>query len=153
VALRELPVDPLRLKVASPLFDSEVRRSNDHALITLVGELDTSTAGTLYELLAQLAAEGVRHIALNLAQLTFIDSTGISVVVTEHKRAESMGGELIILSACPRVRRVFELTGLGDYLNLRPVAVITPHVSPATSVGTVKHVSVSPDVIDTGPGR
>jgi anti-anti-sigma factor len=153
VALRELPVDPHRLEVASQSFDSEVRRSNDHALITLVGELDTSTAGTLYEQLAQLAAEGVRHIALNLAELTFIDSTGISVVVTEHKRAESMGGELIILSPCPRVRRVFELTGLGDYLNLRPVTVTTPGVSPASRGDTVKHISVSSDGIETGSGR
>jgi anti-anti-sigma factor len=153
VDLRVSPDEPNRAADASLLFDSEVRRSGDHAVITLVGELDTATAGTLYEQLAQLAAEGVRHFALNLAELSFIDSTGLSVVVAEHKRAESMGGELIILSPSTRVRRLLELTGLSDYLNLRPVAVMTPPVSPTTSVGTVARRSAAPDPIDTGAGR
>ena len=109
-----------RFTVHTELLDSEVRRSDDHALIMLAGELDASTAGALYVQLAELAALGVRHVSLNLAELTFMDSTGLSVVVTEHKRVESMGGELIIFSPCDRVRRVFEVTGLCDLLNIRP---------------------------------
>jgi anti-anti-sigma factor len=42
------------------------------------------------------------------------------VIVAEHKRVESMGGELIIFSPRPRVRKVLEVTGLGNYLNIRP---------------------------------
>ena len=86
----------------------------------LDGELDTATAGQLFEMFAELAREGIKHVALNLAELDFIDSTGISVVVAEHKRVESMGGELIIFSPRPRVRKVLEVTGLGNYLNIRP---------------------------------
>ena len=86
----------------------------------LDGELDTATAAQLFEMFAELAREGIKHVALNLAELEFIDSTGISVVVAEHKRVDSMGGELIIFSPRPRVRKVLEVTGLGNYLNIRP---------------------------------
>ena len=107
-------------------FETEIRKvEQKHALVMLDGELDASTAHLLYEQLAALAREGTMHVALNLAELDFLDSTGLSVIVAEHKRVEAMGGELIIFSPCPRVRRLFELTGLDDYLNIRPVKVET----------------------------
>jgi anti-anti-sigma factor len=101
-------------------LDTEIRQVEHHALVMLDGELDTATAAQLFEMFAELAREGIKHVALNLAELDFIDSTGISVVVAEHKRVESMGGELIIFSPRPRVRKVLEVTGLGNYLNIRP---------------------------------
>jgi anti-sigma B factor antagonist len=104
-------------------FDAEIRKCEHHGLVMLAGELDTATAGQLYEMFAELAREGIRHIALNLAELDFIDSTGMSVLVTEHKRAQSMGGELIIFSPKRPVRKAFEVTGLNEYLNIRPVVL------------------------------
>jgi anti-anti-sigma factor len=108
----------------------------------LAGELDTSTAGTLYGQFAGLAAEGIRHVALNLAELSFMDSTGLSVVVAEHKRVESMGGELIIFSPRSGVRRLFEMTGLRDYLNIRPLMGVTNHTVSQVARKT-RNVSVS----------
>jgi anti-sigma B factor antagonist len=87
----------------------------------LDGEVDVSTVGALYEKLAQLASEGVCHVALNLAEVQFMDSTALSVIVTEHKRVEAMGGELIIFSPPHHVRRLFDVVGLTDSLNIRPV--------------------------------
>ncbi len=101
-------------------LDADIRTAEQHGLVMLAGELDAATAGQLFDTLAELAREGVIHVSLNLAELDFIDSTGISVLVAEHKRAESMGGELIIFSPRPRVRKIFEVTGLGEYFNLRP---------------------------------
>ena len=47
----------------------------------LAGELDTSNVAQLYEELADLTREGVRHIAINLAELVFVDSTGLSALI------------------------------------------------------------------------
>jgi len=103
------------------LLKTEVRlAANHHALVMLQGELDASTAGLLFQRFGDLAREGISHVALNLAELTFIDTTGLSVIVAAHKRTETMGGELIIFSPRPTVRRMFEMTGLIDYLNIRP---------------------------------
>ena len=114
MALHETPVTSDQTGVTGGLLDIEVHRSDDHALVVLVGELDTATAGKLYEKLAEIAADGVRHVALNLAKLAFIDSTGLSVLVSERKRVASMGGELTLISTRPPIRRLLELTGLGD---------------------------------------
>ncbi len=106
----------------------------------LAGELDASTAGALYMQLAELAKLGVRHVALNLAELTFMDSTGLSVMIAEHNRVESMGGELIIFSPCDCVRRVFEVTGLCGFLNVRP-----------QNRGTVAKAPQGPNIDDVKP--
>ena len=89
-------------------------------MVILIGEIDLSTVGQLYEDLAELAHEGVCHVSLNVAEVTFMDSTGLSLLVTEHKRMESMKGELILFSPSRLVRRLFEISGLDSYLNIRP---------------------------------
>ncbi len=104
---------------AAPL-DTEIRGCKSHALVILTGELDTSTAGQLYEELAALTREGIVHVALDLTRLEFIDSTGISVVIAEHKRTAAAGGELIILTPHPQARKVFEVTGLMNVLHVLP---------------------------------
>ena len=109
----------LDIRRSAPLF-TEIRGSKSHALVLLSGELDASTAGGLYEELAQISRDGIVHVALDLKDLEFIDSTGISVLIAEHKRTASAGGELIILTPHHHVRRVFEVAGLMDVLNVLP---------------------------------
>ncbi len=109
----------LEVRRTAPL-GTEIRSSMGHAVVILTGELDASTAGGLYEELAKLSREGVVHVALDLRALEFIDSTGISVIIAEHKRTASADGELIILTPHHNVRRVFEIAGLMDVLDVLP---------------------------------
>ncbi len=103
------------------ILDTEIRKAEpQHAVVILAGELDTSNVGQLYEELAQLTREGVRHIAIDLADLEFVDSTGLSAIIAAHKRAEASGGELILLAPSRDMRRLFQVTGIDDYLNIRP---------------------------------
>ncbi len=105
------------------LLDTEIRVTGVHALVMLAGELDVSTVGRVYEELAGLARDGVCHVALNLAEVSFMDSTGLALLVSEHKRSEAMGGELILFSPSRLVRRLFEVTGLESFFNVRPKIV------------------------------
>ncbi len=105
---------------AEALLETEVQRVGPHALVVWAGDIDASTVGQLYEELAALAREGVCHVSLNVAELTFMDSTGLSLLVSEHKRMESMGGELIIFSPSHELRRLLQITALDTYLNIRP---------------------------------
>jgi len=109
----------LEVHRSAPLT-TEIRGSKGHAVVVLAGELDASTAGGLYEALATLNREGVVHVALDLRALEFIDSTGISVIIAEHKRTASANGELIILTPHHNVRRLFEVAGLMDVLDVLP---------------------------------
>jgi anti-anti-sigma factor len=102
---------------------TEIHGSKGHALVVLAGELDASSAGELYEELAALTRQGVIHVALDLTALEFIDSTGLSVIIAEHKRAASAGGGLVILTPHHNTRRVFEVSGLMDVLEILPSRV------------------------------
>ena len=90
----------LEVRRAAP-FSTEIRGTESHALVILTGELDVSTAGQLYEELATLNREGAIHVALDLTALEYIDSTGISVIIAEHKRTSSAGGGVDHPDAAP----------------------------------------------------
>jgi anti-anti-sigma factor len=101
-------------------LEIEIRRVETHAVVALAGEVDISTVGQLYEEFADLARQGVCHVSLSMVEVTFIDSSGLSLLVAEHKRMASMKGELIIFSPSSDLRRLFQITGLDSYFNVRP---------------------------------
>jgi len=78
------------------------------------GELDMSTAGALREPLLELAQHGAVHVTVDLSALSFVDSTGLSVLVTGLKRLRSQGGDLALRAPTPATRRVLEITGLTE---------------------------------------
>jgi anti-anti-sigma factor len=100
--------------------DVTICSSDQHALVRLFGGLDLDSAPLLTVELEQLAQEKVRHVALDLSALEFMDSIGLSLLLGEHRRVESMGGELIIFAPTPQVRSLFEAAGLSELFNVRP---------------------------------
>jgi anti-sigma B factor antagonist len=103
--------DPLKIEVES---------SAQRALVTLSGELDASTASSLYDKLSDLEVQDTHNVVLDLAQVTFMDSTGLAVIVTEHKRLQHSAGTLTIFAPPSSVRRLFEITGLTTVLDIVP---------------------------------
>jgi anti-sigma B factor antagonist len=101
-------------------LDLDVRRSEERTLVTVSGELDAATASYLYDRLAELEMEGVTNVVLDLARLNFMDTTGLGVIVTEHKRVQRGGGTLTIFSPSSPVRGLFEITGLAHCLDIVP---------------------------------
>jgi anti-anti-sigma factor len=108
------------LKASRDPLQIEIQSSEDRTLVTLSGELDAATANLLYDQLSDLEVEDVQHVVLDLAQVTFMDSTGLGVIVTEHKRLEHTKGSLTIFSPPSSVRRLFEITGLDGVLDIVP---------------------------------
>jgi anti-sigma B factor antagonist len=102
-------------------LEIQVQGSDERTLVTLSGELDASTAASLYDALAELEMADARTVVLDLAKVTFMDSTGLAVIVTEHKRLAHSGGSLTIFSPPSSVRRLFEITGLTTLLDIVPV--------------------------------
>lgn len=93
-------------------FALHTDQDGDTAVVRVVGELDLATAPQLRELLVDLVARGSHHVTLNLADLTFIDSTGLKVFVAGLKRLRESGGDLALRSPSAAAMRVFEITGL-----------------------------------------
>ncbi len=78
----------------------------------LLGELDLSTAPQLRDELVRASTEGAQMVTVDLADLAFIDSTGLSVLITGLKRLRQQGGDMALRSPTPSIRRVLEITGL-----------------------------------------
>jgi stage II sporulation protein AA (anti-sigma F factor antagonist) len=92
-------------------IDLEVKY--DVLLIRLAGELDHHTAEELrVKVTDLLEKEQIRHIVLNLEHLTFMDSSGLGVILGRYKQIKNIGGEMIVCSISPAVKRLFEMAGL-----------------------------------------
>lgn len=85
----------------------------DVLCIRLSGELDHHTAEELKER-ATIAIEkhNVKHILLNLEKLSFMDSSGLGVILGRYKQIKQQKGEMVVCAISPAVKRLFEMSGL-----------------------------------------
>jgi anti-anti-sigma factor len=89
------------------------------ARLALHGELDAATAPSLEAAIRTAAGDGTAEVVVDCSSLEFIDSSGLSVLVANHKRLADAGGELVIEAAPPAARRLFEIAGIDRVLNIR----------------------------------
>ena len=85
--------------------------------IALRGELDLEDSGRVDEALTELQSSA-HDVALDLRELTFIDSSGARSLWSAHVRARDAGGTLTVLVAPGAVRRALAVTGLEGELEL-----------------------------------
>jgi anti-sigma B factor antagonist len=104
---RGFPVRPILVG-----FGINVFQTDGAAMVCVSGELDIATAPRLRDELLWLVKSGVRAVTVDLARLTFIDSTGLSVLVVAMKCLRHNGGDLELRSPNPATQHVFDLTGL-----------------------------------------
>lgn len=96
-------------------FRSGVTIEHGTARVWACGELDVRTVAELNELLAS-ALEVHGMCLLDLGALTFIDSSGLAMIVRAARRARGAGGQLVLRRPPPPVWRTIELAGLHDAL-------------------------------------
>lgn len=99
-------------------FRVEARKEGEAEILTVSGELDLAAAGSLEGELDRALGSGSRKIVLDLQSLDFIDSTGLSVLVRAHGRAQEQGLELGLINPGTQVERLLTLTGLAERLTL-----------------------------------
>ena len=92
-------------------------RDHETAWIRADGELDIASAPRLKRTLRD-AIESARSVVLDLRGLTFIDSTGIHVLIETDAQARRAGRRLTLVRGAAHIERVFELVGLSDRLEI-----------------------------------
>jgi anti-sigma B factor antagonist len=100
-------------------LELKVSEHEGETVLSAAGELDVNTAPELREHLSRLINGGARQIAVDLAEVSFVDSTALSVLVSALKRLRQSDGDLTLASPNPSVRRVFEITGLTRLFTIR----------------------------------
>ena len=100
---------------ADELFQMAERREGATAIVALGGELDFGTVGQVQARLAELRDQGIPTL-LDLDRLTFMDSTGIRLVLTACEDALRLEWSFHVTRGSERVRRVLEAAQVIDRL-------------------------------------
>jgi anti-sigma B factor antagonist len=95
-----------------------VHPNGQGVILNVGGEVDLATAPQLQAKLVDLVNDGTGSVVVDLTPVAFMDSTGLSVLLAAHKRAQA-GGPSIRL-ACPEgpVLRVLRLTGMEQVFSV-----------------------------------
>jgi anti-sigma B factor antagonist len=80
------------------------------------GEIDAVTAPALGRRILSLADEGKTGVVVDLSRVTFMDSTGIGVILHALRHLSHCHGHLVLVCPTDRILRPFEVTGLADRL-------------------------------------
>lgn len=112
---------PQRERIPHPAMDRGECTTSTHrdgAIYTLClyGELDLAAADRVQSELEGIEAAGASSIVIDLAGLTFMDSTGIRLMVCAHARARAKERHLLLRRGPTAVQRVFAVSGVDDLL-------------------------------------
>ena len=98
----------------------EIETVNEVLIVRLQGELDHHTADVLRTQLDEaIKQDSIRHVVFNLADLTFMDSSGIGVILGRYKQIVARSGEVVLCSMNPTIYRIFEMSGLFKVMKHR----------------------------------
>ena len=82
-------------------------------VVVVAGDVDLASAPALHDRLHPLATRGA-GVAVDLAGVTFIDSSGIHALLTSARAIDAAGGSLVLAAPSPAVRRLFELVKVDE---------------------------------------
>jgi anti-sigma B factor antagonist len=97
-------------------FQCDVDAEAAHVRVTPRGELDVATAPEVEQRLGEVRDSGADHVLLDLRQLSFMDSTGLRVVMRADAAARADGHTFEVVPGIPAVQRVLELAGVTGQL-------------------------------------
>jgi anti-anti-sigma factor len=102
-----------------PVFSISTHHDGRQATIALAGELDLMTVGQLDNALTDVVSmTNMTNIVVDLADLTFTDSIGISALIRGRHLADQHGIHYEVVAATSVVRQVLDVTGVWDYLSV-----------------------------------
>jgi anti-sigma B factor antagonist len=87
-------------------------------VLSLRGEIDALTAPKLGSRLFGLAEDGARGVVVDLSHVTFMDSTGIGVLLNALRHLNLRRCKMVLVCPTERVMRPFEVTGLTGHLTI-----------------------------------
>lgn len=109
---------------------SEQRLDDRSSVITVRGEIHVSTVPEFGRLLTETIADGRTRIVLDLTEVEFIDSTGLSVLLNTLRRLTRAEGRMALVCTNPTVLRLFEITKLDETFAI--------HAEPGPAVADVQ---------------
>ncbi|MFC4078160.1 anti-sigma F factor antagonist [Salinithrix halophila] len=96
----------------------DVSRRRNVLIVRLSGELDHHTASDVRKQMEEELSKGIdTNLVLNLSELSFMDSSGLGVILGRYRQVSQLGGRMGVCSVQPSIRRLFELSGMFKILS------------------------------------
>jgi anti-sigma B factor antagonist len=94
-------------------------RQDDRARVYAIsGELDAYTAPDLRDTLEKALDEGISWLIMDLTDLTYLDSTGLGILVGTARKSRQADGDLAVVCDKPSLLRIFSISGTKEILNV-----------------------------------
>lgn len=111
-------------------MDKKIERQT--LTLCLAGELDMRTSENLRQAIdTEIDRRGIRIVILDLHDVTFVDSSGLGVILGRYKKLLPLGGKILIKHVPPHIYKIMELSGLPK---------IIPFESESSDVGRTGNV-------------
>lgn len=94
------------------------RQSYDVLVVDMEGRLDSKSSGYSYDEMVAIAQGNTKQVVVNLAQMEFITSAGLRVLLMASKLLKSGGGDLKLCNPNPLVKDVLETAGFDSLIHL-----------------------------------
>jgi anti-sigma B factor antagonist len=101
-------------------LDITTSQGNARTVVHVSGEIDVYTVSALRDRLDSVIERGEHHLVIDLSAVTFMDSTGLGVLVGRLKLVRAAGGSMRLVTGHERVLKVFAITGLDKVFEIYP---------------------------------
>ncbi|MGK2878934.1 MAG: STAS domain-containing protein [Solirubrobacterales bacterium] len=99
-------------------FSVEVSSADGARRVALSGELDIATVDQLSAALERLSIAGAERLIIDLSAVTFMDSSGLRVLILANRDAASGGYEFVVVTGDSPAKRVLELTRMDEHMQV-----------------------------------
>ncbi|MGM9551990.1 MAG: anti-sigma factor antagonist [Clostridia bacterium] len=91
----------------------------NNLIIKAIGEIDDETAQDLRRKIdVEYDESKAKNMVFDLSEVGFMDSSGIGMIIGRYKRVQALGGQVRIFGADRTVKRIIELSGLGQIVKM-----------------------------------
>ena len=131
------------------------RQQPDYLEVTVTGRLDASWADYLTEELNSVIQQGQHQIRLNLVEVAYVSSAGISVLLAFHQELARIEGSFLVSTCSAAVKEILDLTGLTEILLMESPPAGNAEAAPAEAPGgrKVERDGTRYEMIGTPTGR
>lgn len=87
-------------------------------LVEVEGDIDFSVSQKLKEELFDVIGAGKNYLVIDLDKVRYIDSSGLEVITSAQSQAMSRHGDVYLVCNDPNIRKIFDITGLDEYIRI-----------------------------------
>jgi len=104
-------------------FSASTAHGRSEVVLSLAGDIDAATAPTFAREAELMGGGPDVTLVFDMTGVTFIDSTGLSVIAGTLRRLRSVGGRLCIRGASPMLCRLLQISGIDECANVEIVTI------------------------------